>query len=82
MHRTIPLSFALTVILVVISTGCRRNPPALDEDSNKPPPNPSPLSKALEIEAEYSTAQLSNDPDDPAIWVHPGIPRAASSWAP
>jgi 3-phytase len=73
-HRAIPLSFALTLILLVTSAGCRRNPPAPDEDSTKPPPNPSPLSKALEIEAEYGTAQLSNDPDDPAIWVHPADP--------
>ena len=35
------------------------------------------LSQALEIEAEYGTAQLSNDPDDPAIWVHPRIPAEA-----
>lgn len=45
-----------------------------DEDSTKPPPSPSLLSKALEIEAEYGTAPLSNDPDDPAIWVHPTDP--------
>jgi 3-phytase len=32
------------------------------------------LSKALEIEAEYGTATLSNDPDDPAIWRHPEDP--------
>ncbi len=28
----------------------------------------------IEIEAEYATASLSNDPDDPAIWVHPTDP--------
>jgi 3-phytase len=50
---------------------CRRTSPAPDEDSTKPPPAPSPLSRALEIEAEYATASLANDPDDPAIWVHP-----------
>ena len=55
-------------------SGCRRQSPAPDEDSTKPPPAPSPLSSALEIEAEYATAQLSNDPDDPAIWVHPTEP--------
>jgi 3-phytase len=32
------------------------------------------MSRALEIEAEYGTASLSNDPDDPAIWVHPTDP--------
>ena len=74
MHRAIPLCVALTAILLVTSGGCRRNAPAPDEDSTKPPPNPSLLSKALEIEAEYSTAQISNDPDDPAIWVHPEDP--------
>jgi 3-phytase len=58
-------------VLVYASSGCRRQSAAPDEDSTKPPPPPSPLSNALEIEAEYSTAQLSNDPDDPAIWVHP-----------
>jgi 3-phytase len=73
-HRALPLSVALTGILLVTSAGCRRNLPAPDEDSTKPPPNPSALSKALEIEAEYGTAQLSNDPDDPAIWVHPQDP--------
>jgi 3-phytase len=63
---------ALTFAFVVLSSlGCQRSRAAPDEDSTKPPPGPSPLSKALEIEAEYGTASLSNDPDDPAIWVHP-----------
>jgi 3-phytase len=67
--------FALAVLVVFgTSSGCRRSSPAADEDSKKPPPSPSPLSKAVEIEAEYSTASLSNDPDDPAIWVHPADP--------
>jgi 3-phytase len=56
------------------ATGCRRDRPVADEDSTKPPPAPSSLSKAVEIEAEYSTASLSNDPDDPAVWVHPKDP--------
>ncbi len=56
------------------AAGCRRGSSPPDEDSTKPPPAPSPLSQALEIEAEYGTAQLSNDPDDPAIWVHPTDP--------
>ena len=54
------------------AVGCRGERPKPDEDSTEPPPAPSPLSKAIEIEAEYATASLSNDPDDPAIWVHPG----------
>ena len=67
------LTLAAAVALSFAS-GCRREPPAPDEDSAKPPPAPSPLSQALEIEAEYGTAQLSNDPDDPAVWVHPDDP--------
>ena len=68
-------AFTLSGLIVLCaSSGCRRTPPAADEDSTKPPPSPSPLSKAVEIEAEYSTATLSNDPDDPAIWVHPSDP--------
>jgi 3-phytase len=63
---------ALTSIVILSAgTGCRRDPSKPDEDSTKPPPAPSPLSKALEIEAEYATAPLPNDVDDPAIWVHP-----------
>jgi 3-phytase len=63
---------ALSALLILnASPGCRRTAPAPDEDSTKPPPAPSALSKAIEIESEYGTAQLSNDPDDPAVWVHP-----------
>lgn len=62
-----------SAFVVSSSSGCRSDR-APDEDSTKPPPAPSPLSKALEIEAEYGTARLSNDPDDPAIWVHPTDP--------
>ena len=54
--------------------GCRQSRAVPDEDSREPPPAPSPLSKAVEIEAAYSTAALTNDPDDPAIWVHPSDP--------
>lgn len=62
------------VLFLSGALGCRRESPPPDEDSTKPAPPPSPLSQAIEVEAEYSTAQLSNDPDDPAIWVHPGDP--------
>jgi 3-phytase len=66
---------AVAAILVLsVGSGCRRARSKPDEDSTKPPPAPSPLSKALEIEAEYATAPLPNDPDDPAIWVHPSDP--------
>jgi 3-phytase len=70
--------FAMATALVLFaSSGCRRASPAPDEDSTKPPPAPSRLSQALEIEAEYSTASLSNDPDDPAVWVHPTDPSGS-----
>src|SRR5687767_6389959 len=64
----------LSFVLLVSASSCRRTPAPPDEDSTKPPPAPSRLSQALEIEAEYGTAPLSNDPDDPAIWVHPTDP--------
>ena len=64
----------IAIILLSASSGCRRTAPAPDEDSTKPPPSASPLSKALEIDAEYATAPLANDPDDPAIWAHPDDP--------
>jgi 3-phytase len=73
--RRLVLILALTSGLALSTmAGCRRDPPATDEDSTRPLPSPSPLSKAVEIEAEYGTASLSNDPDDPAIWVHPKDP--------
>jgi 3-phytase len=61
-------------VIVPCAAGCRQTSAVPDEDSTKPPPAPSPLSKALEIEAEYGTTPLANDPDDPAIWVHPTDP--------
>lgn len=64
----------IAVLIVCTALGCRRNQAAPDEDSTKSPPAPSPLSKALEIEPAYATAVLTNDPDDPAIWVHPADP--------
>jgi 3-phytase len=68
-------TLAVTSAIVLSSAlGCSRERPARDEDSTKPPPASSPLSKALEIDAEYATASLSNDPDDPAVWVHPVDP--------
>jgi 3-phytase len=68
---------AVTVTAAVIfafASGCRQTRTEPDEDSTTPPPSPSVLSKAIEIESAYSTAPLSNDPDDPAIWVHPTDP--------
>ena len=66
---------ACLALSAAVTSGCRQGPePKPDEDSSRPPPSPSPLSKAVEIEAEYATARLSNDPDDPAIWLHPSDP--------
>jgi 3-phytase len=70
-HRAFLSLVLASAVLLSASSGCRRTARPPDEDSTKPAPTPSALSKALEIEAEYGTAQLSNDPDDPAIWVHP-----------
>jgi 3-phytase len=72
--RVLPLLAVILTVVFSSALGCRRERPTPDEDSTKPPPAPSPLSKALEIESEYGTAPLSNDPDDPAIWVHPADP--------
>jgi 3-phytase len=72
-RRRILAAVLVSTVLFGIAAGCRRGA-APDEHSSKPPPAASPLSTATEIEAEYATAQLSNDPDDPAIWVHPTDP--------
>lgn len=62
-----------SAVLVTSAAGCRRARPA-DEDSTKPPPSPSRLSAAVPIDAAYQTAALPNDPDDPAVWIHPSDP--------
>ena len=72
MRRT--AAVAVTAAVLACTGGCRQTKAEPDEDSTKPPPSPSPLSTAVEIEAAYGTAPLSNDPDDPAIWVHPTDP--------
>lgn len=64
----------MTAATFSCTTGCRQSSAEPDEDSTKPVPAPSALSKAIEIEPAYSTATLTNDPDDPAIWVHPADP--------
>jgi len=73
-RRTVPAIAMLVMAGLFAAAGCRREPPQTDEDSTKPLPAPSPRSKALEIDAEYATAALANDPDDPAIWVDPSDP--------
>jgi 3-phytase len=68
-RRLVAVAF---IIVIAVGSACQRTQePKPDEDSTRPVPPPSPLSKAIEIEAEYATARLPNDPDDPAIWVHP-----------
>ncbi len=68
--------------LLGLTLACRpapddRTPAATAPPSSNSPastPATAPSSSAVEIEAEYGTARLSNDPDDPAIWVHPTDP--------
>ena len=64
----------IAALALSTALGCRGTQAEPDEDSTKPPPAPSRLSKATEIGAGYATASLSNDPDDPAIWIHPTDP--------
>jgi 3-phytase len=61
-------------VVLSCATGCRQTRTVPGEDSKAPPPAPSPLSTARQVDAEYGTAPLTNDPDDPAIWVHPTDP--------
>ena len=61
-------------VIFVCASGCRQNGAEPDEDSTQPPPSPSRASTAVAIDSAYATASLSNDPDDPAIWVHPTDP--------
>ena len=64
----------MTAAVLACTTGCRQTRAEPGEESQTPPPPPSLLSKALQVAAEYATAALANDPDDPAIWVHPTDP--------
>jgi 3-phytase len=74
MRRALVRLAPVLVVLLAGSLGCLRSRAKPDEDSTKPPPAPAPLSTAWEIEAAYATAAVPNDPDDPAIWVHPSDP--------
>ena len=67
------LCAALAAVLMVGAAACRRGTRA-DEDSKTRVPAARPLSTAVEIKAAYGTAPLPDDPDDPAIWVHPTDP--------
>jgi 3-phytase len=64
---------AALAALMVGAAACRRGTRA-DEDSKTRVPAAQPLSSAVEIKAAYGTAPLPDDPDDPAIWVHPTDP--------
>jgi len=63
-------TFIAAVSIAATVPGCRRAP-QIDEDSTKPVPAARPRSGAAEIKSAYATARLANDPDDPAIWIHP-----------
>jgi 3-phytase len=63
----------LAAALMVGAAGCRPGT-RVDEDSKSRVPAAQPLSSAVEITAAYGTAPLPDDPDDPAIWIHPTDP--------
>jgi 3-phytase len=58
---------------MVAAAGCRPGT-RIDEDSKTRVPAAQPLSSAVEIKAAYGTTPLPDDPDDPAIWIHPSDP--------
>lgn len=62
--------FALTATTIVMASGegCGRARQA-DPPHSVPAPPP-----AVDIRSAYDTATLPNDPDDPAVWVHPADP--------
>ncbi len=67
--RSIALGLAL-----LLPTACRdADGPVSPAEATAQATAPGGL-QPIEIEAEYATASLSNDPDDPAIWVHPTDP--------
>ena len=66
----------IALVVVVCVTSCRRDRP--DEDSVHAVPAASPLTSASEVKAAFATASLPDDPDDPAIWVHPTDPSRSS----
>jgi len=62
-----------TLVVAATFAACGRSR-QIDEDSTKAVPAARPLSAAVEIKPAYATARLPNDPDDPAVWVHPTDP--------
>ena len=58
---------------MLAAAGCRPGT-RVDEDSKTRVPAAQPLSSAVEIKAAYGTTRLPDDPDDPAIWIHPTDP--------
>lgn len=73
MRRTAAVTVTAAVVFFC-AAACRQTTAEPDEDSTEPPPSPSRASTAVAIDSAYATAALSNDPDDPAIWVHPTDP--------
>jgi 3-phytase len=71
------LSTLLAVAVAVCVSSCRRdNTP--DQDSVQRAPEASRLTSASEVKAAFATASLPDDPDDPAIWIHPTDPSRSS----
>jgi len=69
------LSTLFIVVVVVCVTSCRRDN---ESDSARSAPAASHLTSASEVKAAFATASLPDDPDDPAIWVHPSDPSRSS----
>jgi 3-phytase len=70
----VPVSVRYVLLAAAVATtvaACRRQ---VDEDSKGRVPAARLLSSAIDIKPAYATARLPNDPDDPAVWIHPTDP--------
>jgi 3-phytase len=70
----VPVSVRYVLLVAAVATtvaACRRQ---VDEDSKGRVPAARLLSSAIDIKPAYATARLPNDPDDPAVWIHPTDP--------
>jgi 3-phytase len=72
MHMLQLVSLLIASAFLVTNAADSRRAWLNGEDSTTPVPMP--LSAGLKIEAAYQTASLSDDPDDPAVWIHPRDP--------
>ncbi len=71
----IPSTLVIAIAVVVCVISCSRGS---HSDSSQSAPAASHLTSASEVKAAFATASLSDDPDDPAIWVHPTDPSRSS----